>query len=349
MSETLSTTSSSHNGCRTLLKLGDSVVVRAPATSANLGCGFDTFGLAFDLWLTVSVRVSSTFHYCHSGCTDNELPLDATNTVVTSFHTGLKHLQQTVPCDHHFHFSTHSQIPVARGLGSSAAAIVAGLAAAFALAGRSLEAPETLEAIARLASAEEGHPDNVLPAVYGGLQIGVLRRQGLDQVAGFQPLNGAFIRQPVPWPITDVACLVYIPSVKFSTKTARAILPTTYERSLVAQNIGRAALFVAALLCKEYDNLKFGVEDQLHQPFRTPHCPSFSQLKQVSPLTNALAVYLSGAGPSTVILVRTTEAHNLRPDLERLCPHLFHPEQGRLQPIQVTHSGVHLLSQCFTK
>lgn len=354
--DSLSTTSSSvHSsvvdGCEVFYRLGDSVTVRAPATSANLGCGFDCFGLALNLWLTLTVTVTEQFHYKHVGLEDPEIPLDETNEVVAAFMVGLRHLKAMPSTETgrvNFAFNAQSDIPVGRGLGSSAAAIVAGLAAAFALCGRSLSSEGTLDEIASLACRQEGHPDNVLPSIYGEMQIGVMRypedNNPLTPEFAANTFTGDFVRQAVPFPCSKVSCLVFIPKARLPTKEARGLLPDVYQRQVVAQNTAKAAMFVAALLCGDYERLKFAVEDCIHQPYRGPHCPSFETLKDLCHLTDALAVYLSGAGPSTVILTRAHEREQVEYDLRRLCSQLFSANEGSLIHVAVSKSGVECLN-----
>eukprot|EP01055_Gregarina_sp_Pseudo9_P000943 Gregarina_sp_Pseudo_9__942@NODE_1600_length_1464_cov_232_959298_g1484_i0_p1_GENE_NODE_1600_length_1464_cov_232_959298_g1484_i0NODE_1600_length_1464_cov_232_959298_g1484_i0_p1_ORF_typecomplete_len364_score31_04GHMP_kinases_N/PF00288_26/9_4e13GHMP_kinases_N/PF00288_26/6_6e03GHMP_kinases_C/PF08544_13/6e03GHMP_kinases_C/PF08544_13/3_9e07_NODE_1600_length_1464_cov_232_959298_g1484_i01701261 len=356
--DSLSTTSSSISnssveGIECAYKLGDSVTVRAPATTANLGCGFDCFGLALDLWLTLTVTVAEQFSYEHVGFDDPDIPQDETNDVVLAFMMGIRHLMKArVPSEGgvNFAFRTKSDIPVGRGLGSSAAAIVAGLGAAFVLCGRSLESEDTLDELAGLACRQEGHPDNVLPSIYGEMQIGVMRypddkQGGSALVPEFGGITGDFVRQAVPFPYTQISCLVFVPSSRFSTREARALLPEHYSRQVVSQNIAKASMFVAALLCGDYGHLKFAVEDCIHQPYRGPHCPSFETLKDLCHLTDALAVYLSGAGPSTVILTRADDRQQVESDLRRLCSHLFDANEGSLVHVAVSKSGVELLDR----
>eukprot|EP01054_Gregarina_sp_Poly1_P009460 Gregarina_sp_Poly_1__9459@NODE_593_length_7311_cov_152_329238_g458_i0_p2_GENE_NODE_593_length_7311_cov_152_329238_g458_i0NODE_593_length_7311_cov_152_329238_g458_i0_p2_ORF_typecomplete_len374_score32_71GHMP_kinases_N/PF00288_26/1_2e12GHMP_kinases_N/PF00288_26/6_2e03GHMP_kinases_C/PF08544_13/8_2e03GHMP_kinases_C/PF08544_13/1_8e06_NODE_593_length_7311_cov_152_329238_g458_i055326653 len=353
--DSLSTTStsisklSSSGSHEILYKSGDSVTVRAPATSANLGCGFDCFGLALDLWLTLTVTVSHEFSYEHVGFVDPDIPRDETNDVVLAFMIGIRHLKAMPTAGQEFAFHSESQIPVGRGLGSSAAAIVAGLAASFALCGRSLQNPETLDELAVLACRQEGHPDNVLPAIYGEMQIGAMRYSEDNQMVltpeFVNNITGDFVRQAVPFPCDRISCLVFVPNARFSTREARSLLPECYNRQVVSQNLAKAAMFVAALLCGDYDNLKFAVEDSMHQPYRAPHCPTFETLKDLCHLTDALAVYLSGAGPSTVILTRAHELEQVDTDLRRLSSHLFNANEGTLMHVAVSRSGVELLNR----
>eukprot|EP01053_Blabericola_migrator_P001804 Blabericola_migrator_1__1803@NODE_148_length_12903_cov_144_651293_g129_i0_p3_GENE_NODE_148_length_12903_cov_144_651293_g129_i0NODE_148_length_12903_cov_144_651293_g129_i0_p3_ORF_typecomplete_len347_score36_60GHMP_kinases_N/PF00288_26/4_9e12GHMP_kinases_C/PF08544_13/1_2e04GHMP_kinases_C/PF08544_13/3_9e07_NODE_148_length_12903_cov_144_651293_g129_i01071811758 len=333
---TTSTTTNPETAAHTI-ELGDSVTVRAPATSANLGCGFDSFGVAFDIWLTVSVTAAEQFAYKHVG--GDEVPMDANNDVALSFMAGLRYLKAHIPPGINFAFDTETQVPIGRGLGSSAAAIVAGFAASFVMCGRSLDDPSTLDEISQLACDAEGHPDNVLPSVYGGMQIGVMASKKAEHC------GPPVVRQAVPFPTSDLSCLVYVPAAVFSTKEARAILPSAYDRETVAQNIGRASIMVAALMCRNYENLKYAVQDSIHQPFRGPFCPSFALIQDKCELTHALAVYLSGAGPSTVILTKAEEAAQVQDELRAVCPPLFVGDSGTLIEACVSTKGVHQVVQ----
>lgn len=281
----------------TLFKIGDKATVKAPATSANLGCGFDTFGIALDLWLTLTVTACQEFKFTFTGDIDSVdgLPTDSSNTIVIAFMMGLRHLKSLPPPGIDFQFVCNNSIPVGRGLGSSAAAITAGLGAAFALCGKSLEDKHILNDIANLAILKEGHPDNVLPAIFGNMQIGVMKSHNDDRLyLGETVAKSDVIMKTLNFPSDDLDCVLFIPKVKFSTTEARLLLPEKHPRADVTQNIGRAAMFIAALLTRDYDNLKYAVEDRLHEPFRAPACPCFGLIKDVIPVTDALAACLSG-------------------------------------------------------
>lgn len=346
-------------------KLGDKVVVCAPATSANLGCGYDSFGVALDLWTILEVTVSRQFKFSYEsynttsylpergndsnmdpanesqrgqetsiGKIDLEglrtrardminslntsLPLDGSNAIVKAFMIGLRHLKCLPPEPLEFEFVCRTEVPISRGLGSSAAAFVVGIAAAFSFCKKDLKSAEVLEEMCLLACRIEGHPDNILPSIYGKMQIAIRRTEEDDRWMIDPNLNSDYIRQEVAFPSEEIACIVHIPCEALSTEKARGLLPNVYPKEEVVSNIGRSGLLVAALLSGEFEKLKFACQDKVHQPYRASFCPSFQKLLDVAPGTDALAIYLSGSGPSTVIWARTSEIYQLHKDLTKL-------------------------------
>lgn len=156
-----------------------------------------------------------------------------------------------------------------------------------------------------------------------------------------------FIMQTLRFPIEDLTCVLFIPNDRFSTLEARKLVPDHHPKSDVTQNIGRAAMFVAALLTKNYDNLKYAVEDRLHEPYRAPSCPGFGLIKDVIPVTDALAACLSGAGPATIIFTRKSEGTDIVTDLKRLGdPELS--SQGHFIEISVSAIGVHVVKEAVS-
>lgn len=178
-----------------------------------------------------------------------------------------------------------NRIPLSRGLGSSSAAVVGGVAAAAALAGVSLSPEELLD----LALPLEGHPDNITPALLGGLTVATL-------------VDGKVrcVKLPVPDGLQAVAV---IPDFRLSTAKARQALPPTVPRGDAVFNVGRAALFLAALQTGRLDLLREGVKDRLHQPYRAPFVPGMADVLAEGERAGALACFLSGAGPTLLALI----------------------------------------------
>jgi homoserine kinase len=261
------------------------VHVRVPATSANLGPGFDTLGLALGLHDVVEARVTG------SGL-DIEVSGEGSEDVA---HTGEKHLvvramrvafdELNVAQPPGLALRCENRIPHGRGLGSSAAAIVAGLIAARALAG----APASAADVLPLASMLEGHPDNVAPCLFGGLTIAWVTAGG----AGL-PEARAIRLEPCP----EVRPVAFIAPEPVSTKVARGLLPASVPHADAARNAGRAALLIAALTAHP-DALLDGTEDKLHQDYRAPAMPH--SLDLVTRLRAAgVPAVVSGAGPSVL-------------------------------------------------
>lgn len=273
----------------TVLAPGREVTVTVPATSANLGPGFDSLGLALSLYDTVRVRTADepgiTVQVTGEGA--DQVPLDSSHLVVRTILSTLADAGYAV---RGLHLSAENVIPHGRGLGSSAAAIVSGVLAANAL----LPEEDRLDAagVLHACSALEGHPDNVAPALAGDLAIswetdGVFR----SARAAVHP---------------DVVPVVAIPATELSTERARGLLPATVAHRTAAANSGRAALLVHALTM-DPELLLEGTQDFLHQEFRAPAMPASAAL--IRALRSAgFAATVSGAGPTVLCLAHGTSA-----------------------------------------
>lgn len=259
------------------------VRVRAPATSANLGPGFDALGLALELYDEVTARVvDGPARVAVTGQGAAELPGDESHLVVRAAHAAFHELGTAPPG---LELSCHNRIPQARGLGSSSAAIVAGILTARALVQGGAERLDDA-AVLRLAAAIEGHPDNVAPCLRGGFTIAWTGPDGARAVSR-RPADG-------------VLPTVFVPDARGLTATARAALPASVPHADAALTAGRAALLVHALTA-EPGLLFEATEDRLHQVYRAPGMPATAAL--VERLREAgVAAVVSGAGPSVIAL-----------------------------------------------
>ena len=226
-----------------------SVTVQVPATTANIGPGFDCLGAALKLYNRFTFTPQdSALTITASGINADRVGLDADNMAYTSFAKLFAHLGKPVPG---VRIDLQMEIPLARGLGSSATAIVGGLVGANCLAGNPLSPAE----IADLATEIEGHPDNVVPALCGGCRLSAT---GLDR----------------PWEVSELSWhpriipVVAIPAFELSTQEARQVLPLTYDRSSVVFNMAHLGLLMQGLATANPDWLKAGLQDHIHQPFR---------------------------------------------------------------------------------
>lgn len=255
------------------------VTVQVPATTANLGPGFDSLGLALDLHNTVEVETGTdSLHITVVGEGDDVIPRDARNLVYQAIERVFETAGQPPP---HLRIGLMNRIPLMSGLGSSSAAIVAGAVAANALVDRPLSRDELL----RLAVDLEGHPDNVAPALLGGLVI-----------VGLGEAGPIYRRLDVP----PLQVVVAVPDFRVATATARAALPATVRLVDAAFNIGRAALVVQALLSADYALLERTMDDRLHQPYRAWLVPGFDDVVAAARRAGASGVALSGAGPCVI-------------------------------------------------
>lgn len=259
------------------------VTVKVPATSANLGPGFDCMGMALNLYNTVTLERSDRFAIEIEGQGAKDLSRGEDNLLYQAAHAIYQRAGRPVPA---LRLRCRNEFPPNRGLGSSAAAIVGGLVAAQALEETSLSQQELLE----LAVFLEGHPDNVTPALLGGFQIVV--SDGLE-----------LITSPVPVQ-RELRAVLFIPDLEMPTKRARAILSQEVSRFDAVYNIGRAAMLVLALSRGQMDLLRVATQDRLHQPARESIFPNMGRLFDAAREAGAAGVFLSGAGPTILALTK---------------------------------------------
>mmetsp|Transcript_32407 Transcript_32407/g.35916 ORF Transcript_32407/g.35916 Transcript_32407/m.35916 type:complete len:429 (+) Transcript_32407:108-1394(+) len=262
-----------------------SVTVRVPATSANMGPGYDCLGMAVDLWSEVTVSRGDKFEITAEGDGADEIPKDETNYLVVGLKAAFETANKPVPI---LNYHVVSRIPYARGLGSSSAAIVAGIIAGLVLAGHRLPCWGS-EALLQIAANIEGHPDNVAPAIYGGIQLGI-------------HTGTRWFTERIPCP-SGMQLVMFIPDFVGKTSAARGVLKENVTREEAAFNIGRVAIMTHSLCTGNLDNLKYGVEDKMHQPQRGEHLYSYLYpMIEAAQCAGACAAYLSGAGPTVMAL-----------------------------------------------
>ena len=262
---------------------GLSVTVRVPATTANLGPGFDTLGLALSLYdeLTVTVRDTPGATVEVIGVGEGEVPTDESNLVVRAIAYTFAACSQPLPG---LHLVARNNIPHGRGLGSSGAAIVSGIMAAKGL----LDGIVDLDAgaLLALATALEGHPDNVAPALFGGLTIAWTTDAG--------PQHKKLIVH------RGVSPLIAVPESTMSTELARSLRPASVPHEDAIFNVSRSALLIAALI-QSPELLLAATEDKLHQSYRAAAMPETESLI-LELRSHGLPAVVSGAGPSILVL-----------------------------------------------
>jgi homoserine kinase len=258
------------------------VHVRVPATSANLGPGFDALGLALALHNEVSAEEADRVSVTVEGEGAGRLPRNGDNVVARGVRLAYEAAGQTF---RGITLRCVNRVPAARGLGSSAAAWVGGLVAGNTLLG----SPLTTDALLGLAARAEGHPDNVAAALLGGLTVSCSTADGVTAVS-----------LPVPANLTWV---VLIPDVTSATAEARAVLPKSVPREDAVFNVQRVALLLAGLQTGRHAALAQALEDRLHQPYRTRLFPWMPDVVAAARAAGALGCVLSGAGPSLLAVV----------------------------------------------
>ncbi|RPJ26418.1 MAG: homoserine kinase [Chloroflexi bacterium] len=260
------------------------ITVRVPATSANLGPGFDSLGIALDLWNeaeftpTNDKKISLTIE----GEGREKLSTGASNAIVDA---ALQVYNLAGKPYHGMQIHCLNRVPLGSGLGSSSAALLTGMLGANAMLGE----PFSREEILKLAIETEGHPDNVAPAMLGGLVASIIHDSHVVS------LRLTLTDQRAPIHIT-----VVFPDFDFPTKQARLLLPKQIELKDAIYNISRAVIVTEAFRLGDLDMLNEAMSDKLHQPYRLPLIPGAPEAMEAAKQAGASAVALSGAGPSLI-------------------------------------------------
>lgn len=246
--------------------------VKVPGTSANLGPGFDVMGLAINRYNTFNFKISDSF------------PED--NLIYKSYRSVFEYLNKDIiPVE----IIVDTDIPIARGLGSSAACIVGGIMGANEVLGNPLNKEEIL----KLSTKIEGHPDNVAPAIYGGLVVSVMEDEKI--YTGKIPIKN------------DLVFIALVPNFELSTSEARGVLPKEIPHRDGVYNVGRASMLITGLVTGDNSLLKIGLGDKLHQPYRGKLIEGFDDIVSRAYNHGALGCYLSGAGPTIMCIGEDTK------------------------------------------
>ncbi|HEX5415842.1 MAG TPA: homoserine kinase [Chloroflexota bacterium] len=300
--------------------MSEAIVARVPATSANLGAGFDCFGLALGLYNDVELLPDAGFGVEILGEGAENLPRDRGNLVAR---TVLRYFETIGRPSPHFGLRLVNRIPMCGGLGSSSTALVGGLLTANHLAGGILGHDDLLQ----LAAEWEGHPDNVAPAMLGGFVLAVSNGGRLSTLAA-------------PYP-ADLKAVLFLPRFSTSTREARRLLPTRVAHADAAFNVGRAALFVGALATGRLDLLPIATQDRLHQPYRQVLFPTMPRFFDAALEAGAHGAWLSGSG-SALLALATTDHESVAAAFE----HTAHINgvAGRVQIVDIASEGARIVS-----
>lgn len=268
------------------------VTVTVPGTTANLGPGFDCLGAALTIYnrftFTALDQTPGTVAITVQGLEADRVSTDASNLAYQAFAHYFQQRGLAVPA---VAIAIDLAVPLARGLGSSSTAIVGGVLGANAL----VENPIDQAAIAAMAIALEGHPDNVVPALVGGCQLAATGEEGQATIC------------PVPWH-SDVTPVVVIPDFELSTAAARRVLPATYSRADAIFNTAHLGLLLRGLATGNGDWLRAALHDRIHQPYRQTLIPGYGEVTQAAQQAGAYGLVISGAGPTLLALTSTARA-----------------------------------------
>lgn len=267
-----------------------SVTVKVPATTANLGPGFDCIGAALTIYNQFQfTRLDESKLIIQATGTEAErVPTDESNLLYQAFVKLYQYIDQPVPG---VKIEINLGVPLARGLGSSATAIVGGLVAANRLAGEPLSQVQ----VTQLAIAMEGHPDNVVPALLGGCRLAATSHTDWEIC-------------DVPWH-SDIIAVVAIPDFELSTSEARRVLPTQYSRADAIFNTAHLGLLLRGLQTGKGEWLKAALQDKLHQPYRQALIPGYDAVNAAAIAAGAYGMVISGAGPTLLALADVSQAH----------------------------------------
>lgn len=259
------------------------IKIQIPATSANIGSGFDSLGIALDLYNYVWIEEDDGINI--SSKDEIEVPTDENNLIYWSARRLYEECGKTLPG---LRIVQENNIPMTRGLGSSSACIAAGLIGA----NRFLGSPMSTHDLVNLACKIEGHPDNTTPALLGGLVTAAME-------------NGRVYSVSVPV-AEHIRFGVFIPPFELKTEVARKALPDQYSRENAVYNLSRSSLMTAALFSGSLDNLRVAVQDSLHQPYRKKFIKGIDTVFRMSYELGSYGTYISGAGPSIIAIIDDT-------------------------------------------
>ncbi len=269
------------------------IKIKIPATTANFGSGFDVLGAALKLYNEIEVSVYAdtrndkkpTIEITGEG--KGTLPRNEKNVVVQAMKLVFNICKKPLTT---YHLRLTNRIPLARGLGSSAAARLGGIVAANEICGRKLSEDEVIQIVSKL----EGHPDNVVPSFFGGLCV-----------CNFNGKNVKYAKLKMP---SDLKAVLCIPDFELSTNKARNILPKTIPHKDAVFNSSRVALFMSAIIQKKYELLSIAMEDKLHQPYRKKLIPGMYDVFNFAKKSGAYGVCISGSGPTILAVSRQRSA-----------------------------------------
>lgn len=286
--------------------------ITVPASSGNLGPGFDSIGMALKLYLRLEVTDSDDWTYSSS------------NTEAGREHfvfqiaeqTARRHGRELPPC----HVKENNEIPLARGLGSSSSAILAGIELANQLCGLELSLQDKL----RYGTEIEGHPDNIAPSLFGGIVVSHVEVGDIDWIQ---------------IPDTNLDAVVFIPDVELKTEAARKVLPDSYTRQQAVAASSVSSMLLAALQQGNYQLAgKMMERDLFHEPYRASIIPNYEQIRREASVNGALGTVISGAGPTMLSLALAGKGQALADRMKAVLP------KYRVRLLEIDRQGIQVES-----
>ncbi|MER1998177.1 MAG: homoserine kinase [Lysinibacillus sp.] len=276
--------------------------ITVPGSTANLGPGFDSIGLGLSLYLQLQVELSEQWAFVHTG---PNVPEDTTveNHLIYKIASSVaqRYEKQLPPCK----IVMTSELPLARGLGSSAAAIVAAIELANVTCNLNLSTQDKLN----ISSQIEGHPDNASASVLGGLTISAMNEEGIVDTIHVTDIDASFV--------------VFIPNFELKTSDARNVLPNEYTRPYAVLASANANMLAASLIAKDYERIGHYMEkDLIHEPFRAKLIPNFEEIHVAAKNAGAYGTALSGAGPTLISIIPTDIGKRFVTELQQQFPHI---------------------------
>lgn len=297
------------------------VTVRVPATSANIGSGFDCAGIALKLYNTITVEETDSglsIEVC--GENSGYIPQDGRNLVYRSMMSAFEKMGYSPKG---LRIVQQNEVPPTRGLGSSSTCIVGGIMAANEICGGGMRRQDILN----LAAEIEGHPDNVTPAVTGGMAVAV-KTKGVKYISF--PVNNK-----------KLSFAVYVPDFALRTKVARSVLPSTVTYGDASYNVGRSALLTAAMLTENYSLLSTALQDRMHQYYRKRLIYGSPRVFKEAQKCGALGTYISGAGSAMVSVVEKKNEARFYTEMNKFIKDNF--KNWKFMFVPVDNSGATVL------
>ncbi len=276
------------------------MIISVPATSANLGPGFDTLGLAIDLRNEIAIKPSRFLSLSTHG-EGSENPRIKKNTLFLNIFN--KHYRRLSGKHNTFRFEFTNRIPISRGLGSSSAVIVAAITAAYAAAGAKYNKREILNHALKF----EHHPDNITPAVMGGFNVACLEG---DRVFSKKRRMPGYLR-----------AVLVVPNRTISTNRSRHVLPKVYPKEEMVYSLSRAAYMTALFMSESWDQLRIASKDKIHQDRRMKMMPDLFEVQKIALSQGALMSTLSGSGSTFFSLAYEDDADAIAQALAQRFPH----------------------------